>query len=166
MLKNGIRLFIVFCSVAAAVLLPKKSYIKYLPVSLFSSSILMFEIFYFTVHKLWKVKGSVGAMVCDTCILILGPYLFANYWVFSLSKGKFLPYTLINLVADWIYAYPIVSLLRQLKFFKLKISSAKFFTLIFSNALMNFIFHKFYEKSIAPKLSSNQQEFSESDLIS
>ncbi len=164
MLKNGIRLFIVLCSVMAAVLLPKKSYIKYLPVSLFSSSVIMFEIFYFTVHKLWKVKGSVGAMVCDTCILLIGPYLFANYWVLSLSKGKFLPYTLINLVADWIYAFPIVSLLRQLNFFKLKISSAKFFTLIFSNALMNYIFHKFYESCIAPKQSTNHPEFSEADF--
>ncbi|WP_335366617.1 hypothetical protein [Bacillus sp. JJ1521] len=165
MLKNGIRIFIVLCSVVAAVLLPKKSYIKYLPVALFSSSIIMFEIFYFTVHKLWKVKGSVGAMVCDVCILILGPYLFATYWVFNLSKGKFLPYTIINLVADWIYAYPVVSLLRKLQFFKLKISSAKFFMLIFSDALMNFIFHKFYEKFILPKQSSNFQEFDEADLI-
>lgn len=165
MLKNSIRVFIVICSVAAAVLLPKKSYIKYLPVTLFSTSILMFEIFYFTVHKLWKVKGSVSSMVCDTCILILGPYLFASYWVFSLSKGKFLPYALINLVADWIYAYPIVSLLRKLNFFKLKISSSKFFTLIFSDALMNFAFHKFYEKYIVPKQSSNFQESSEADLI-
>ncbi len=165
MLKNGIRVFIVLCSVVAAVLLPKKSYIKYLPVTLFSSSVLLFEIFYFSVHKLWKVKGSVEAMVCDTCILILGPYLFATYWVFNISKGKFLPYTLINLVADWIYAFPIVSLLRKLHFFKLKISSAKFFTMIFSDAMMNFIFHKFYENCIIPKQSSNYQEINEADLI-
>ncbi|MEH7224082.1 hypothetical protein V7112_09760 [Bacillus sp. JJ1566] len=164
MIKNSIRVFIVLCSVAAAVLLPKKSYIKYLPVTLFSSCVVMFEIFYFTVHKLWKVKGGVGALVCDTCILMLGPYLFANYWVFHLSKGKFLPYTIINLVADWIYAYPVVSLLRKLQFFKLKVSSATFFTLIFSNALMNFIFNKFYEKCIAPYQTTSYREFNEANL--
>ncbi|WP_010677340.1 hypothetical protein [Bacillus timonensis] len=165
MIKNSIRVFIVLCSIVAAVLLPKKSYIKYLPVTLFSTSVLLFEIFYFTVHKLWKVKGGVGAMVCDTCILILGPYFFANYWVFSLSKGKLIPYTLINLVADWIYAFPLVSLLRKLHFFKLKVSSASFFTLIFSNALMNFIFHKFYEKCIIPKQSTSDQELSPADFL-
>lgn len=162
MIKNSIRVFIVLCSVVAAVLLPKKSYTKFLPVTLFSSSVLLFEIFYFTVHKLWKVKGGAGAMVCDTCILILGPYFFANYWVFNLSKGKFLPYFIINLVADWIYAFPVVSLLRMLKFFKIKVSSAKFFTLIFTNALMNFIFHKYYEKCVAPKQST---EYSEAELF-
>lgn len=165
MIKNSIRIFIVLCSVVFAVLLPKKSYITYLPVTLFSSSVLMFEIFYFTVHKLWKVKGSVGAMVCDVCILILGPYLFANFWVFNLSKGKVLPYTLINLVVDWIYAFPLVTLLRKLQFFKLKISSAKFFTLIFSNALMNLIFHKFYEKCIVPNQTLSYQECSDANLI-
>ncbi|RFB12555.1 hypothetical protein DZB84_18940 [Bacillus sp. HNG] len=165
MIKNSIRVFIVLCSVVAAVFLPKKSYITYLPVTLFSSVILMFEVFYFTVHKLWKVKGGVSAMVCDAIIFMLGPYVFANFWVFHLSKGKFIPYTIINLIADWIFAFPLISLLKKLQFFKLNISSAQLFTLFSLNALMNLIFHKFYEKCIVPKQTMSYQECNDTDLI-
>ncbi|THE13855.1 hypothetical protein E1I69_06510 [Bacillus timonensis] len=165
MIKNSIRVFIVLCSVVAAVLLPKKSYIKYLPVTLFSSVVLMFEVFYFTVHKLWKVKGGAGAMVCDAMIFMLGPYVFANFWVFHLSKGKFLPYTIINLIADWIFAFPLIKLLGKLRFFKLTISSAQLFTLFSLNALMNFIFNTFYEICIAPRQTMSYQEYSDDDLI-
>ncbi|MCM3568039.1 hypothetical protein [Neobacillus mesonae] len=146
MLKNSIRVFIVLCSIIAAVLLPKKSYIKFLPVTLFSSTVLLLEIFYFTVHKLWKVKGGASAMVCDTLILIMGPYFFANFWVFHLSKGKYFLYSFINIIADLIYAFPIITLFRKLKFFKIKISSTKFFSLIITNAFLNYAFQKFFEK--------------------
>ncbi|MDR4890392.1 hypothetical protein RGU12_23090 [Fredinandcohnia sp. QZ13] len=165
MIKNSIRVFIVLCSVVAAVLLPKRSYITYLPVTLFSSVVLMFEVFYFTVHKLWKVKGGVSAMVCDAIIFMLGPYVFANFWVFHLSKGKILLYTLINLIADWIFAFPLITLLKKLQFFKLNTSSAQLFTLFSLNAFMNFIFNTIYEKWIAPKQILSYQEYNDTDLI-
>ncbi|MEH7382084.1 hypothetical protein V7138_16610 [Bacillus sp. JJ1533] len=164
MMKNSLRVLIVLCSVVAAVFLPKKSYITYLPVALFSTSVLLFEIFYFTVHKLWTVKGSVREMVCDALIFILGPYLFANFWVFNLTRGKFVPYTIINLVSDLIFAYPVITLLEKLNYFKIKISSAKLFTLIFSTSLTNFIFYKFYEVFIAPKRLEYDLELSEADF--
>ena len=156
MLKNSIRIFIVLCSIIAAVFLPKKSYIKYLPVTLFSSCVLLLEIFYFTVHKLWKVKGGASAMVCDVLILILGPYLFANYWVFHLSKGKFFLYSFINILADLIYAFPINTLFRKLKFFKIKVSSSMFFTLIVTNAFLNYTFQKLFEKITFQNKPANQ----------
>ena len=147
MLKNLIRILLTVCSILAAWYLPKKSLVKYLPVSLFSSGILLFEMLYLTVHKLWKAKGGAGVMMCNTSVLIVGPYFFANLWVFHLSKGKFLPYALINIIADYIYAFPIVTLFTKLNFFKLKISQTVFFWIIISNAFLNYAFQKLYEKS-------------------
>ena len=76
MLKNLIRIFLTASSILAAWYLPKKSFVKYLPVTLFSSSILLSEMFYLTIHKLWKAKGGAGVMTCNTSVLIVGPYFF------------------------------------------------------------------------------------------
>lgn len=146
MLKSVIRIILVLCSIVAAWQLPKKSFIKYLPVTLFSSAVVMIEIFYFTVHKLWKVKGGPAAMMCHVLVLIAGPYFFANLWAFHLSKGKFFLYSLINIVADYIYAFPILAFFRKINFFKIKVSQTMFFALLVTNAFINYAFQKFYEK--------------------
>lgn len=155
MLKNIIRIIIVLCTIGTGCLLPKKAFINYLPVTLFSSVCQLFVILYLTTHKLWKMNGGQKSTICNSSILIVGPYFIANLWVFVLSKGKLLRYSLINLIADFIYAFPLIALFRKLNFFKLKISSTKFLMIIISNALLNFAFHKFYEKSKVKVKASN-----------
>ncbi|QQZ09896.1 hypothetical protein [Heyndrickxia vini] len=157
MIKNSIRVFLLLSSIVAAFILPKKSFTKYLPVTLFSSSVLLAEMFYLTIHKLWKAKGSPGVMICNTFVLVLGPYFFANLWVFHLSKGRFLLYSFINIIADLIYAFPIISLFKKVGFFKLKIKSSVFFLIIISNAFLNYIFQTFYEKLNAKFKTDNSQ---------
>src|SRR5699024_6151741 len=150
MIKNIIRGFIVLCAIGAACSLPKKAYKQYLPVTLFSTACQLVEILYFTLHKLWKVKGGPKSAMCHASILVVGPYFFSNLWAFHLSKGKFVRYFFINLIADLIYAFPVVNLFSKLNFFKLKVSSKQFFSLIFTNALLNYGFQKFYEKFSVP----------------
>lgn len=146
MSKIYIWIFSVIFSVLSAIFLPKKSLIKYLPVTLFSSSIVLAEILYFTTHKLWKIKKGMKGLTSTALLLVLGLYSFTNLWVFHLSKGKFLLYSLISFIGDLIYAFPIITLFKKLNFFKLKVTSIQFFILIFTNALVNFAFQKFYER--------------------
>lgn len=150
MAQNLIRIFLALCSILAAYFLPKKSFIKYLPVTLFSSSIVLAEMFYLTIHKYWKAKGGAGVMTCNTLVLLVGPFFFANLWVFHLSKGKFLPYALINIIADYIYAFPIIKLFKKLHFFKTKISSTVIYSIIVTDAFLNYLFQKFYERGNVP----------------
>lgn len=151
MIKNSIRIFLTLCAILAAWFLPKRSFVKYLPVTLFSSSILLAEMFYLTIHRLWKAKDGPSAMTCNTLVLVLGPYFFANLWVFHLTKGKFFLYSLVNIIADYIYSFHIIRLFEKAKFFKLKISSKAFFIMIVSNAFINYVFQKLYEKANVQK---------------
>ncbi|MEW9677350.1 hypothetical protein ABRT01_14380 [Lentibacillus sp. L22] len=157
MIKNSIRIFIVISAIGSIIFLPKKSFLKYLPVSLFSSVITLSEILYFTIHKLWKVKGSPSVMMCNAAVLVVGPYFLASLWVFHLSKGKFLKYFLINGIADFIFAFPLVVLFRKLNFFKLKVSSFQFFKMIFMDAIVIYTFQKFYEMVKTHQKTGNQQ---------
>lgn len=146
MLQVIIRIVIIITSVLNMALIPKKSLVKYLPVTLFSSATLFVEILYFTTHKLWKVKKGQKGMTSTALSLVFGPYFAANLWAFHLTKGKFFKYSVFNIIADLIYAYPAIALFRKLNFFQLKISSFKFFLLINANAYMNFAFQKIYER--------------------
>jgi len=64
---------------------------------------------------------------------------------------------MINAIADIIYAYPMVALFRKLNFFKLKVSSLQFFKLIFTDAILNFAFQKFYEMAKTHNKADDQQ---------
>jgi len=145
MTKNVIRVVIVLCTIWAAFTVTKKSFIKYLPVTLFSTVVTCAEVFYFSVHKKWQVKGGPSALICDALILVLGPYFFGTLLSFQYSNGKLLKYSLINIFADYIYSFPLVKIFEKLKFFKLNVTSKQFFTLIVFNAFLNFGFQKFYE---------------------
>ena len=160
MLQVAIRVSMFLVSWLSVFFLPnkKKLFIKYLPVSLFSSMTLIFQIFYFTVHKFWEVKGGQKNMIHTAFLLIFGPYLILNIWFFHLSKGKFLLYSLINIVADFIYAFPILALFKKINVFKIKIKSGYFFMLILADAFLNYGFQKLFDK-IHPHIESKTKFF-------
>jgi len=146
MLQNLLKVFLVLSSIFSAFFIPKKSLVKYIPVSLFSSATLLAEILYFTTHNLWKVRNGQKGMTSTALSLVFGSYFFTNVWVFHLSKGNFWVYSLINIIADFLYAFPGIKLFRKLNFFKLKVSPLQFFLLLITNAYVNFAFQKFFEK--------------------
>lgn len=152
MLPIATRITLFAVSWLSVIFLPnkKKLFIKYLPVNLFSLLTVMCEIFYFTTNKLWKVKGGQKNLTHAAYLLLFGPYLVMNIWVFHLSKGKFLLYALINIVADLIYAFPVLAIFKKLDVFKIKVKSINFFLLILSDAFLNFGFQKVFEKIYSP----------------
>lgn len=156
MTRNLIRIVLTLGSILVAWKIPKKSFVKYLPVTLFSTSTLLAEIYYLTVHKLWKAKGGIAVMVCNTFVLIVGPFFFANLLVFHFAKGKFLLYSLINIVADFIYAFPIMAIFKKLEFFKVKISPKALYAIIVTNAFLNYVFQKYYEKANIKNVTTNE----------
>ncbi|MBP2239511.1 hypothetical protein J2Z40_000064 [Cytobacillus eiseniae] len=152
MIQLGIKLSMFILSWLSVFLLPNKKqvFIKYLPVTLFSSMTLLGEIFFFTTYKLWSVKGKQKEMMHMALLLVFGPYLVLNIWSFYLSKGKFLSYALINVVADFIYAFPVISFFKKINLFKIKVKSHYFFLLVFCDSLLNYVFHKTFEKIYKP----------------
>lgn len=152
MMQPSIRIAMFIISWLTVIFLPNKKqvFIKYLPVTLFSSMILLGEIFLFSAYKLWKVKGKQKEMLHTALLLTFGPYLVLNIWFFYLSKGKFLLYALINFVADLIYAFPVISLFRKTNFFKINVKSYYFFLIILGDAIINYCFQKVFEKIYKP----------------
>jgi len=147
MAQNVIRVIFVVMPLLSAFFIPKRSFVKYLPVTFFSTLTVLAEIFYFIEHGLMKVGGGKKRLTSTAFLFAFGPYFFTNLWVFHLAKGKAFRYTMINLIADFFYAFPIIHLFRKVNFLKLKVSSIQFFALITTNAVLNYIFQKFYERA-------------------
>ncbi|MEE6132780.1 hypothetical protein CHN50_00890 [Priestia aryabhattai] len=138
--------------------LPKKSFKRFLPVTLFCSCILLVQTLLNTIFKWWKVEGGIKYMVFDALAFIFGPFFTINLWVFHFTNGRFLLYSLVNLIIDLIFSHPLNSLFQKIGHYQLKkFNSTILFIISFSLALLNYAFQKFIEKpkklEMSPKIS-------------
>ncbi|RLL43595.1 hypothetical protein D8M04_11745 [Oceanobacillus piezotolerans] len=127
--------------------LPKQSFKKYLPVTLFSSSILFIGSLYNLIFKWWTVKGGTKYILFDAIAFIIGPFFFANLWVFHFTNGRFSLYALTNFVMDLLFAYPLNTLFQRIGHYKLlKFHSRTLFLISYSLAFVNYAVQKFMER--------------------
>lgn len=121
--------------------LPKNSFKRFLPVTLFCSCILLIETLLNLVFKWWKVKGGNKYFVFDSLAFIFGPFFTINLWVFHFTYGKFSLYALCNLIMDLLFSYPLNAFLQKIGHYKLKkFNSTILFLISYSLALLNYVF--------------------------
>lgn len=150
MLLNFLRIFnaIVLWTITI-IFLPKQSFKKFLPVTLFCSLILVIQSFLNPIFKWWKVKGGYKFMVFDSLAFILGPFFTINMWVFHFTNKKFPLYAIANLIMDIIFAYFMNPLLQKLGHYKLKkYTPTIIFVIFYALSLINYAFQKIFERSI------------------
>lgn len=51
--------------------------------------------------------------------LILGPFFSGTLWIFHLTFGRFGPYLLLNMLMNYLLAFPLCTFFQRLKLFKL-----------------------------------------------
>lgn len=134
--------------------LPRKSFKRYLPVTLFCSCILLIESLLNFIFKWWEVKGGIKYAVFDTLAFVFGPFFTINLWVFHFTYGKFSLYAICNLIMDLLFAYPFNAVSQKIGHYKLKkFNSTILFLISYSLALLNYVFQKSIEKANFFKVS-------------
>lgn len=127
--------------------LPKQSFKRFLPVTLFCSCLLLIQTVLNPIFNWWQVKGGTKYMVFDALAFIIGPFFTINMWVFHLTYGKFSLYALCNLIMDVVFAYFFNPIFQKIGHYKLKkFNSTTLFCISYSLALLNYGFQKLYEK--------------------
>ncbi|WP_264740497.1 hypothetical protein [Cytobacillus firmus] len=130
------------------IFLPKSSFKRYLPVTLFCSCILLVQTLLNLLFKWWKVKGGTKFIVLDALAFIFGPFFTINLWAFHFTYGKYLLYFFFNLVMDIIFAFPLNALFQKIGHYKLKkFKPITLFLISFSLANINYGFQKLMEKN-------------------
>lgn len=128
--------------------LPKQSFKRFLPVTLFCSCILLIQTLLNPIFNWWKVKGGTKYMVFDALAFIFGPFFTINLWVFHFTYGRFSLYALCNLIMDFIFAFPLSAHFQKIGHYKLKkFNSKTIFLISYSLSLLNYAFQKYIEKN-------------------
>ncbi|MCM3455678.1 hypothetical protein M3685_17260 [Heyndrickxia oleronia] len=141
-----IRIMLICLSWSTIFFLPIKSIKRFLPVTLFSSIILLVETLLANSHKWWKVKGGAKASTNNALTFIFGPFFVGNLWVFHLTYGKFWLYSLLNVFNDLMLAFPLNRFFEKFNLYKLKRFKPKhLFLTAFSYSLLNYLFQFFIE---------------------
>ena len=148
MLLNLFRIGMVFLSWSSLLLYPKRSFKRFLPVTLFITSLVSILLILSNPFKLWRVTGGLGSKIINDLSFTFGPFIAANLWVFRLAYGNIWQYLGVNFVMDFILAFPLSSLFRKMNIYKLeRLQPLYFFSIIYSFSILGYAFQYFFKES-------------------
>ncbi|WP_394233930.1 hypothetical protein [Niallia oryzisoli] len=117
---NLIRVGLLTISWLSLVFLPKRSFRKYLPVANLAVGLILLTSLFSLPFKLWIVeKGGIKEKIYTDLSLILGPFFSGTLWIFHLTYGRFGAYLLLNMIMNFLLAFPLCTIFQKLKLFKL-----------------------------------------------
>lgn len=109
-------------------------------------------------YKWWFFYNNPKSYVSGEFPFNIGPHLVGSMWILKYTFGKFKYFILLNAVIDFIFAFPIISLMEKLKIVTLnRINKWEFFLYIFYKAPILYWFQFLFEKRrINPSLISKK----------
>lgn len=148
MLHNILRLCMLLISWSTLLLYPKRAFKRFLPVTIFVTGLVSILLVLSHPYKLWKVSGGSGTRIFNDLSFTLGPFFVTNLWVFRLAYGNLWQYLGINLVIDFLLAFPVSKLFKKLNIYQLeKLKPPYFFSIIYLFAILAYSFQFYFRES-------------------
>jgi hypothetical protein len=101
---------------------------RYLPAGIF---IIIFEIMnhlYGHKRNWWKFYDKKKSFIKDELPFSIGPYAPFSMWLLKISYGNFKKFVLLNALADGLFAFIFIDVLKKLKIIRLnRLSHIQFF---------------------------------------
>jgi hypothetical protein len=101
------------------IFLPKRSFKKYLPVSIFAAILVSGMCLLAGPLKWWNSSDRWKARLLNDFSFIFGPFFVGTLWIFHFTFGNIKRYFLANLLMDSLFSFPLTYLYQKLKVFKL-----------------------------------------------
>ncbi|KKK36734.1 hypothetical protein WQ57_17920 [Mesobacillus campisalis] len=128
-------------------LIGKRSIQRYTLTGVF---IVVFEIFnhiYGHKRKWWKFYEKRASFLRDELPFSIGPYMPLSMWLLKISYGNFKKFIFLNAVADSIFAFYFIDVLRKLKIIRLnRLNHFQFFIYLHFKAYLMYAFQYLYDK--------------------
>lgn len=148
MLLNIFRIGMVLLSWSSLLLYPKRSFKRFLPVTIFITSLVAILLILSNPYKLWRVTGGPGSKIINDLSFTFGPFIAANLWVFRLAYGNIWQYLGVNFVIDFLLAYPFSSMFKKMNIYRLeRLKPLYFFGIIYSFSILGYAFQYFLKES-------------------
>jgi len=130
----------------------KFTFKRYLPVLTFSSLVIALISELSKSYNWWKVKKPLAPRLASDVSFIFGPFFIANLWVFKLTHGNFARYMLINVLFDYLFAYPLTTIAEKLKVYKMgTMSRFQLFLISMATAIVNYLYQNYIESVLKTK---------------
>ncbi|MED1205320.1 hypothetical protein [Heyndrickxia acidicola] len=97
----------------------KTAFFRFLPVASFVNLFISILSLIANRKNWWKNKNPLSPGPIDFSY-ILGPFYVATLWIFKLSYGNFPKYLLLNILLDFINAFPLGQIWERMGIFKFK----------------------------------------------
>ena len=102
--------------------------------------IVIFEIInhlYGHKRKWWKFYDKPKSFIRDELPFSVGPYMPLSMWLLKFSYGNFKKYLLLNVMADGLFAFLFMDVLKKLKIIRLnRLNRSQFFIYIHYKAYL------------------------------
>jgi hypothetical protein len=95
-------------------LIGKRSLKRFLPAALFMSVLVSYEGRIARKRKWWWYFEQIHPKIPGGFPLTWGPFFIGSMWILKLTYGKFLIYTILNLIIDSGFTYLFISILKKL----------------------------------------------------
>lgn len=125
----------------------KKSFKRYSWAGIF---IIVFEIInhlYGNKRNWWKFYDKRKLFIKDELPFSIGPYMPLSMWLLKISFGNFKKYIMLNAIADGIFAFVVMDVLKRFKIVRLnRLNRIQFFVYIHYKAYLLYGFQYLLEK--------------------
>jgi hypothetical protein len=100
----------------------------------------------------WVFFDKPKSFLRDLLPFSIGPYMPMSMWMLKLSSGNLKKFLLLNAIADGVFAFPGVKILKKLKIADLyRLNGLQFFLYLFSKAFLLYGVQYFVEKRTIQK---------------
>lgn len=123
----------------------KFSFLRFLPTIVFSDLVIALISELSRELKWWKVKNPIIPKLATDISFVFGPFTILNFWIFKLTYKRFWLYLTTNVLADYLFAYPLTTIAEKLKVYKMvRMSRKQLFLLSIAVAILNYVYHSLF----------------------
>ena len=112
--------------------------------------IVIFEIInhmYGHKRKWWKFYDKPKSFIKDELPFSVGPYMPLSMWLLKLSYGNFKKFVLLNVIADGLFAFLFIDILKKFKIVRLnRLNHFQFFIYLHYKAYLLYGVQYLFEK--------------------
>ncbi|MFS0907263.1 hypothetical protein AB3N02_30240 [Priestia aryabhattai] len=144
----GFNLSIIMIPWLSLLFIGKRSIKRY---SLAGIFIIIFEIInhlYGHQRKWWKFYDKQNSFIKDELPFSIGPYMPLSMWLLKFSYGNFKKFVLLNVIADGIFAFFFIDVLKKFKIISLnRLNHFQFFIYLHYKAYLLYGVQYLFEKA-------------------
>ncbi|WP_338786065.1 hypothetical protein [Metabacillus sp. FJAT-53654] len=101
----------------------------------------------------WTFYDKRKSFLTNELPFSIGPYMPLSLWLLKLSYGNFKKFVLLNVIADGLFAFPIINFIKKIKILRLnKLNNFQFFLYLHYKAYILYGVQYWYDNKLKYQL--------------